>query len=320
MPTASTRFQGPVGKQHLFMLLTAVFVLLGFCEIATRRLVMKASAIERRTDRELDAARLANGPRSMLFVGNSLLVDALPEGATRDVAPTGWLLRRLVVEQTSFLDWKYALRAIKRRGTHPQVIAVMLSPEQLVSNAARADYSAMRLLDRADIIPMGVEAGLHPTDISRMVLSHDSRLYGFRSESRKVLLGLIIPGMSGLVERLRPNAVEKADTIAMFRIARDRLKELRESVEAGGSRLLLVQAPALKVHGAKSRAVSHAAEDVGVLIFTPNPPGGYDPVDFKDGFHVSASGAGKFTTELRSTLQQLLADTSGLERGYSARR
>jgi hypothetical protein len=295
-----------VRPRDILVLLSAIAFLLAGAEVLARRVAIRASRIERRVDQELTAAPAVSGPKTVLFAGNSLMLYALRDTVVPSLVPEGWRAGRLTVEQTSFLDWKYGLRELWRRGARPAVIALMLNPGQLTGNQTRRDYTAMRMLGASDVIAFGREADMHPTEISRLVLSHYSTFYGFRSESRKVLLGRLIPGMDGLAAVFLRGSTPAVDTLRMRSVAAERLRLLAAEVRSRGSQFVLLLPPGL---GDQSplRAVVAAATDAGVRVVVPDAARPYSEADFFDGFHVSPTGAARYEHDTRTALLPMLS-------------
>ena len=294
----------PRAARWIAILLAVVVLLLLAGELGTRRIAMPSSRIERRIHADIDSARhigAAHGT-SVLIVGNSLLERAVDTLLLHQGMAPEWTARRLDVEQTYYLDWWFGLRSLWDAGAGPSHIVVMLDAGQLASPLTRGDYSAMRLVSARDLISMGREAGLHPTEISRLVLSHFSAYYGFRGESRKVLLGKIIPGMAELVGHFTPRGHGKADTVATEAVAYARLRDLKAAIEAHGATFTFAIPPVSELRG-DTRAVVRAAVRAGVPVIVPEPL----PAQlFFDGYHVNDTGArlytGQFVHDLRARL------------------
>lgn len=293
-----------VGVKDVVILFAAIASLLAFAEVATRKVVIPASRIERRVEAEIESAHAARGPRSLLVIGNSLLLHGIRAESIDSLVPVGWRAWRLPVEQTSYLDWKYGLHELWNSGAHPTVTAIMLDPGQLTSSQTRTDYSALRLIGAGDVIPMGRDAQLHPTEISRLVLSHFSTYFGFRGESRKVLIAKVIPGMADLVELMLGKGGGAVDTIALRTTATERLRELQAEVQSSGSRFVFILPPLLD-NDAQLRAAAQAARDAGIALVMPDLSKPYVAADFLDGYHLTDAGAARFEAEVREGLARL---------------
>ena len=286
------------------MLIGAILVI---AEVATRTVIVPASRIERRTSAELEAARSISphDTPSILLVGNSLLSYGLnADTLSRDMG-SKFRIRRAIVEQTQYEDWRFGLRDLWRRGSRPSVAVLMLDPRQFLSDYSRGDYSAWRLVGAPDVIAFGRVSHLHPTEISRLVLSHFSAFYGFRNEMRKILLGRLLPGIPEWMVSVGPPAVPHVTPGDIGARIRARLRELQSDADGTGVRVVLVGPPALEsaLHG----AFQTAGLETGVSVLVPEANYRFDASDFVDGFHLNAKGAQRFTRDLAEQLDALMA-------------
>jgi len=145
---------------------------------------------------------------------------------------------------------------------------------------------------------------------ANLLFAHFSEFYAVRGEFRKWFLVQIVPDLSSLgsllVERdtapLEPRIREKAA---------ERLRALRGLTERvwGGFRAGR-DAAARRPEGIATLQARAEAAGAGVLV----PPGEYAASDFKDGFHLNAQGAARFTSQLAISLrQELLGGTSAVQ-------
>ena len=194
-------------------------------------------------------------------------------------------------------------------GARSTIEALMLDPGQLVGDMTRGDYTAFRLARKRDVVLLGEEAHLHPTEISRLVLSSWSSFYGFRGESRKVLLSKIIPGMSELAVMLAPRANRAAqdqDTSRLQHAVFSRLQRFRSESLLRGSRAVLILPPVSRSESTL-RAVVRAGREADVPVLLAYAPGSYVTSEFSDGVHLNAIGRSRFTRELVIALDSLLS-------------
>src|SRR5262249_5163591 len=209
-------------------------------------------------------------------------------------------LRRMVVENTSYLDWYYGLRRLFRMGANPDVVVVMLNPTQLTSASFDGDYSAHLLVDHGDLLAFSRDIAADHNEISSLVLANFSAFYGTRTEIRSWLLGKYLPGLHHL---LRPIAVAaKAEDLT--NMASQRLSQLQDLCAQHSAELVVVLPPARLNLGAEAVLQAAAANEVKIL--SPIAPGGLPSSDFSDNFHLNARGAGKFTPALAVGLRQIL--------------
>jgi hypothetical protein len=305
----------PRAARAIWVLLLAIASILGATELLFRLEFDRTSKIQRRTVSEYRGAvgiRRGSSPGrlQLLVLGNSLLLEGVEfPGLSRDLRPE-IEARRFVVDNTSYLDWYYGIRSLLRRGARPDVVALALSPLQLVVTASRGDYVARYLYDARDVIPAARAQNASPTVTANLVFAHFSEYYAVRSEFRKWFLVQIVPDLSSLgsllVERdtapLEPRIREKAA---------ERLRALRGLTEKYGVGFVLVVMP--RPGAPEGIATLQArAEAAGARVLVP--PGEYAASDFKDGFHLNAQGAARFTSQLAISLrQELLGGTSAVQ-------
>lgn len=298
---------GSTRGRHLMVVVSVIALLMLGAEIATRRVLMPSSKIEHRVASELQRAPGYSGDRSLLFVGNSLLLYAIRDSVAPLLVPDSWRASRVTVEQTHFLDWRYGLKQFARRGVRPAVIALMLDAGQLTGDGTRSDYSALKLLAAQDVIPFGRDAGLHPTEISKLLLSHFSAFYGFRAELRKVLLSRILPGTQELTALLVPKRAGVSDSLRTRRVAASRIRELSELARSSGARLIFLVPPRLRSN-ADDRAVVAAAGDARVDVIPPDDVRPYDATEFIDGYHLNVAGAARYEKHVGAALTKMLTE------------
>jgi hypothetical protein len=287
------------------IVLALVFVLLSATELGTRAAIRKVSRIERRIAVEQLAAQQTRDPRSVVLLGNSLLLFGLRDSSVAKIAPPGWTTRRFVIEQTRFLDWKYGIKQLLREGARPALIVLALDAKQLVSNATRGDYSAARLVGASDVIAFGHESGLHRTEISGLLLSHYSAFYGFRIELRKILMSRIVPHMDQLAAQLVSKPTGALAPAHVDSIAGRRLREIQDIADAARVRLVLV-VPPTPGQETETAAVVRAGARVGVDVAADGLRAAYTDADFVDSYHLNAAGADRFEASLRAMLYERL--------------
>ena len=284
-------------------LIGALAILLVTVETSARLLVRRVSRIERRIGQEytLAIAPQRSGRPVALFVGNSLLDASVNFDRLKNAVAADVEARRLMIEQTAYYDWRYGLRRLFTDGARPKVVVLMLHGNQLVSNGSRGEYSAHTLVRLADVIPMSLEMGLHPTNIANMVAGHISMFYGLRSEIRKVVLGRLMPDLPLLTTQL---TMEPAPEIP-HEILRERVQErsaiLKEECARYDTQLILALPPLLDIDDAA--VVKFAAESAGLRVIMPYRVGDYTPAHFFDGFHVNAAGAAKYSESLLQVIK-----------------
>jgi hypothetical protein len=292
------------------ILLAIVATLLAGSELLCRLAVPRISKIERRVVEEhrsvVETGSQAKPPRQVVVLGNSLLDAGVRfDDARRSLSPE-IDARRFVVEDTSCLDWYYGLRRLYREGARPDVVVLVLSPQQLVASGVRGDYFAYHLLQVGDVLRVARDADLSNTQASNLAFASRSAFLGLRTQVRRVVAGEIFPGLPQLTAIMLPKAPElKADAVRAPATAR--LAALGQLASAWGSTVILVIPPAGD-KAAISSAVQQAGASAGVAVLVPVAPGSL-PADFyADGFHLNERGADFFTPRFVAALREAIAE------------
>jgi hypothetical protein len=291
------------------IMLGMVLSFLVLLELGTRVFVAPASRIERRVESEYAGAasvRRGAGAKHVLVLGNSLLDADVDFDMLRGAFSPQWEARRLVVEQTAFLDWYYGMRHLIESGAEPDVIALVLSPDDLTSLEIRGDYSVYRLMGPREVLPLSREMHLHPTVATGYMLASVSAFYGLRTEYRKVLLGRLMPDMQELAHYIGLRRAPRLPNSVVYRRVRERLARTKAMLDRHGIRLVLAIPPFPTYHSG-NEIVRHAALDVGVCVVIPFEAGSFVPQDFgSDQFHMNAMGARRYTMRLVPALRAVL--------------
>jgi hypothetical protein len=280
---------------------------LGSLEFFARNIVPRMSRIEGRMVREYTEALACTKDEArevLLLVGNSQLDEGVEMGTLGLTLGPRWEVRRFPIEQTAFYDWRYGILRLAGDGCRLKVFGLVLAPAYVVEDAVRGEYSASYLLRAHDVLALGRELRLHPTQMCDLLLGTFSRFYAVRIEVRKVLLGRLVPNMGSLVELIRPPVSGNRDYQTYYRVARDRLGGLRAAGEAKGIRVLLILHPSAQANDGTQEVV-RAAHDVGMEVIAV---GGarFSSRDFRDGHHLNESGARRFTAALAPALSRVL--------------
>jgi len=285
------------------LLLALISVLLVLFEVGTRAFAIPASRIESTIDSERLLFESAVSPQnSVLIVGNSLTQAGVQAEQLNGLVGGVPQIYRYAIAQTVYFDWRYGLAPILANDRAPATLLLLLSPEQFASKGGRGDYSALRLIHLGELLPYMGALDMHPTDMSKLVLSHFSAYYGFRNELRKNVIGRLVPGVPALMQGLNARAAVSApvDTALLRR----RFSDLR-SLSVKNRRQLLVGVPPLLDQEANTELTCSIARSEGLRCLMPRQFSSYSMADFSDGFHLSASGSAKFMAELAKQLKEL---------------
>jgi hypothetical protein len=280
-------------------------------ELTCRFVLPRVIAIERTRELEVaGAVAKRTGPASqVLMLGNSQLGTGVDLAALRGQLGGQADIRRLMVEDTLFFDWYFGLRRLFAEGAKPDVVALFLGAEQIVSNRSRGEYSAYRLMRTADTLEAGQRLGFSNTATADLFLSSMSAFLGMRNNVRRRVLLATVPGLRSLMPRL--NQRDEPMTRPDQALVAARLGEVRDLCAAAGVRFVLVVPPVGdQSFSASVDSVRLASAQIGVAALVPLPPGDVGRADFTDGVHLNEVGAARFTARLAT----LLADQLNLLR------
>lgn len=288
-------------------LIALIACLLIGTELAVRFVIAPRSAIQRRITTESAAARNLRAG-DVLFAGNSLLLWGADEPELRKSLLPAWRAHRFIVEATSFEDWAFGLANLFEHGSRPSAVFLVLSPTQFAQHTVLGDYFARQLMASEDLPAVASELDLHPTSITGMFLANRSAFYGLRGELRKALLLALVPGLDklfALVNRANPTAPAEQvsqDQTAMLGRHLDRLTALSRRFDIP---LILVIPPQTKTSELMVQMKS-LANQRGVPVLLPIPPGALDASHYSDGFHLNEKGRRLFTPALAESAQTAL--------------
>jgi hypothetical protein len=292
-------------------MMIAIFVMLAV-EAATRFVLVPASNVQRQNEAALHAAlRLSSNKQhpSVLIVGNSLLLHGINADSLRANTSHALEVQPLGISLTVYFDWLYGLRHLWSGGSRPDVVAAMLPRVHLLNPDFRGPYSVFRLVDTRDIPALARDLRRHRTISSGYYLAEVSSFYAMRSDLRNIFLDRMVPrmdllapvfgGYGRLSERIVPPAL---DTLSL---ARERLRRIKQEVEAMGERFLWIIPPAgvqPATFDPSNDLCRRAAREEGVEVFEIEETMPYPASAYYDGFHLNETGALKYTSELSREL------------------
>lgn len=292
-------------------LLACIALVMGASEFAARYLIPRFSSIEGRVAIERAQARsIQSAPhrRQLLIVGNSLLEASVQVPSIRAAMPGDWQAKRFVIENTAFLDWYFGIKGLLEAGSRPDVLALMLSPKQLITNNLRGTYSSYHLFSAVDSLRAGLLAGYHPTEISGLLIGHLSAAYGLRTEIRSVAMQRAIPNAEVIAQIFKGGRGTEFDweDPKVRRIAEERFNSLQSLCKQYEVRCIFLP-PAEPELTAHTRTASHMASTYGLASdhFLFSEP--YSEGDFQsDRFHMSQQGAKAYSAKLGPALASWL--------------
>lgn len=281
-------------------------------ESITRCVLSPMSKIQRVFTSELaQSAHLQSAaddrPRTLLVVGNSLLDAAVDFRQLNSSLGSEWRAVRLFVSDSDYLDWRFGLSKLLASGTHPDAVAVMLTPRQLVSDHFRGGFSAHYMMRVSDLPRLAEEAHLHPTAASSLLFARYSLFYGIRAELRNGILAQVFPNLPDVLFRLAYTRRAKLGDEAVQLRSTTRLRELKTTTDGYGIQLVLLLPPLPSASDQEAEPpVIESGRRTGVQVLNPLPAGELPLSAFRDGFHTNRQGAIAYTTRLGPILREWL--------------
>lgn len=300
-------------QRALTLLLIGLFLYLAALEVATRTIFPSMSQGKRREVTDYHAALqvrpAADGSKSVLLVGNSLLLEGVDRAKlTASVAPD-IDVSVFPIEGTMYLDWYYGLRRFLREGAHPDVLVLCISARQVLSDGTNGERFANSMMSLRDLLQVKRDAHLDSMSASAYFFAHFSAWLSDRSYVRNGLLEKFVPGAKSLVAHFTfSDPAPLAATGDAMEKAMRRLHNLDDLAREHGVRFIWLVPPTLNAED-PAPAIKTAAEREGLSVLIPAAPASLPATMYADGFHMNASGAEVFTGQLATTLRAELMAT-----------
>lgn len=277
-------------------------------EAIARLALDRASKMQQRVTLEYRSARQIGSDRHegrthVLVVGNSLLDEGVQFDRVRAALGDQCDARRLVVEQTSYFDWYYGIKALLDAGARPDIVVVVLSPSQWVRPDSRGDYTAHYLMQAADLRDAARDLGLNATQEASLVFARLSMFWGARAEIRNFVLIHLMPDLGRLMNFSSYIDPTPIVDIEIEQNARARIERLNRILRAHGARLVILVPPVLDANDG-APGLTRAARPCGVPVIRPVTSGTFGKSLYRDtGFHLNPAGAAIFTEQFVRALQ-----------------
>ena len=224
----------PATRTAVAWLVVSLVALLAATEGTVRFGFDRISRIQARTRAEWQAALAASDGRRpvVLLVGNSLLGTGVDPSMLSNEIDAYVDARRLVVEDTRFLDWYFGARRLSEDGARPHVLALVLSESQFLAPGIRGDYSARYLFTWSDTYAAAKALHADRNRTVDLLLAHMSAFWGVRAEAklRSWLLGQLAPALPEFLRSLGRSATQQPDQAAAYEAAKTRMRAMADSL------------------------------------------------------------------------------------------
>jgi hypothetical protein len=279
-------------------------VFLAAGEIGIHVSYRKWSVIEGRIAREYrQASAIRHVPAAapvVLFLGNSLLLEALAEPRLREQLAPRVLASRFAIEGTGFQDWHYGIRRLLAEGSRPDVIVLCMSATGMMTSDIRGDYSSYYLFERSDIPAIARELHYDLTRTSSLLFAHYSLFYAARNNYRVFLMNRLDPPYSRIAPSMRPHQLPPPSGEPLIQAVESRLHVLREDTALSGVRVMLLVPPgSLPCDDELVEAGARA----GVEVMIPYRVNSMPSSMYRDATHLNRKGAALFTAAVEAEMR-----------------
>jgi hypothetical protein len=304
----------PGATRAIWLLAITLFGYLIAGEIAMRKILPRFSETLQRETRDHDAVvrrrPVPAGAKSLLMVGNSLLLDGIDRPRLIRAMAPGHDVAVFPVENTTYLDWYFGLRRLYAEGARPDLVVLCLNATNMLSDATAGEMFAYTLM-RSEDLPAVVRAShLDMMTASSYFFANHSALLGTREYLHNGVLSRWL-AQADLLARYLPilRPAQAGTGSVVTEEVMERLRGLRESSASFGADFVFLVPPSLNPSD-PAEAIRTAANRAGITVLVPYAPGEMPRSAFRDGFHLNADGAARFTERVARALRAP-ADSSG---------
>src|SRR5262249_5049898 len=153
-------------------------------------------------------------------------------------------IHRLVFEQTEYLEQYYVLRSLLRDGSRPHDVILCTSIDHLLENGTRGEFMS-RYMGASDVASLARRQHLDATTASGLMFAPWSEWYAFRAETRKAVMGAVLPNVRDLATILGRQHAKLHTPDEVQAKAEPRLQELKALCDLYGVRLTILVLPSL---------------------------------------------------------------------------
>lgn len=319
MPSSTSNSRHPAIAYAKILFAICAVLSISFEVLSDYLLKYHSDTYARVSQQYADALRIRpakpNEPKSVLMVGNSLLLDGIDVDRLRKLTSSQLSTHPIFLEGTGYYDWLYALRRLFREGSRPQVVVLGLGVNAFFWKGVRQDYAPLMFFDLKDAYDVASELKFGRTATSNLLLEHSSMFWDTRNLFRMQVLCHTVPRCPQLFLLLKP--VPPVPPAPEFdALANPRLQRLRRLCSAYGAKLIILVPPtpgsADAVH-----EMTLASRRAGVETLVPVDPAVLPAHYYQaDAIHLNPEGAAIFTVALATYLPLHLLSHDSLASPY----
>jgi hypothetical protein len=311
MPSSTSSSSWGRADRALVALGVCLVTVLAGLELSMRLVLPSISNTERRVLAARAAARTipatdAQGRRTILIVGNSLLMQGIDPSALQRTLGDLAGVTVFPVEGTTYLDWYFGLRRLQADGARPAITILCMNARQLASNSTQGESFAHEFMLRQDLPLVAEEAGLDLTTRSAFFFASYSAWLGKRQGLRNGILDMWLPNASALATAFTATSPATGGERSVdVQQAAQRLVTLDGQVRQHGGRFVWLVPPSANPQD-PAPAIAAAARERGIRVAIPFAPGEMPASHFQDGFHLAPAGMDVFTARSAAMLKEWL--------------
>lgn len=190
MRSFTSAFEVATPARAIVLLLAAVALYFLVLEGFAREVLPRISENQRRIAYDYRATlqlrpTTADGARSVLVVGNSLLLHGIDRNQLRALMGPSYQVVLYPIEGTTYLDWAYGLRRLFAEGARPAVLVLCISTRHLLSDSTDGEGFAHALMQFRDLGPVVRDSHLDMMTASAYFFANMSAWLGTRTTFRE---------------------------------------------------------------------------------------------------------------------------------------
>ena len=307
----------------VWLLAAALLAYVLLAEAAMRFILPHHSVELRRLRHDRDAAlqlrpTMPGDARSVLVVGNSLLLLGVDRPQLTKAMGPGYDVVLYPLESTAYLDWYFGLRRLFADGSRPALVVLCLATTNMLSDATEGDVFAHDLMRLQDLTAVVRASHLDMMTASEYFFANRSALLEGRVHLHNRLMSVWLPDAQLLADYLpiRPPARVEMDQAGVAQVV-GRLAEMQQLSARYGASFMYLVPPSLN-RADPAETIRAAALSAGIAVSVPYAPGELPRSAFMDGSHLNPAGATQFTARVAQALLHPLAPHAASLAGKAA--
>lgn len=301
------------------VLLVCAILAIGFealCAWMFNHLETNRSVIEETND-ALHLGSSPGAPRSVLIVGNSLVLHGIDLNALAATLGSGYTARKEAIVGSGYEDWLYGVRSLLDRGSRPSLIVLAFSPAALVQERPPVGRSTHLVWTTRNLARYATAHRVGLTVASNLLLEHFSAFFALRDQLRQDSRKVIVPGYGAMSHDFFDQAPIATNAVVDVPLAASRLAEMDSLCAAQGVRFAYLLIPTRAPDDIRMEPmVVDAGRRASVPVLIPLPNESLPASDQLDGYHMNSAGAVAFSSLAGSALRKTLDAELSLSSGH----